>query len=194
MARQDDFSAELLPRDEDIERLCSVLSAGGIAAFPTDTVWALGCLAHDEAAAARLRALRGLPPGEGMVALVDGLEQLRRYVPYVSEKAANLIEYYTRPLTIVYENVQGIAPSVLHGDGTAAFRVVQRGMPLRLLRRLDCALVATQAPARGGRALEGVDAEMFDQIQAPTLSLPSTLIRIAPNGDLIFLRKGYLQQ
>src|SRR5438270_1839079 len=51
-------------------RSLHTLRAGGLVAFPTDTFYALGAAALDEAAVARVFAAKRRPPGEPVPVLV----------------------------------------------------------------------------------------------------------------------------
>ena len=49
--------------EQDIQRCLEVLQSGGLILYPTDTLWAIGCDATNEAAVARLRALKQIASG-----------------------------------------------------------------------------------------------------------------------------------
>ena len=60
--------------DGDAQRLQECVAGGGVAVFPTDTVYGLCCDPQDEAAARRLYALKGRPPARACAVMFFSLE------------------------------------------------------------------------------------------------------------------------
>lgn len=65
----------LAPGDAGIAEAAAFLRAGGLVAFPTDTVYGIGCRAGDEAALARLFEAKRRPAEKAVPILVASLEQ-----------------------------------------------------------------------------------------------------------------------
>ena len=63
-------------RTSDIEKAAGVLRAGGLVAFPTETVYGLGANAEDGAAVARVFHVEGRPPSPTLIVRIGGAEQL----------------------------------------------------------------------------------------------------------------------
>lgn len=105
-------------RDECIK----VLTSGGVAVIPTDTVYGLVCVAADKAAVAKLYSVkkRGPKPGPIIAASIDQLDDLgikRRYLTAVER-------FWPNPISIEIPH----SLSYLHlGTGRQAFRVVKDG-------------------------------------------------------------------
>ena len=66
------------------------LRAGGLVAFPTETVYGLGALATDADAVASVFALTGRPARNPLIVHVDGPELARSYCPRWSAGAQRL--------------------------------------------------------------------------------------------------------
>jgi L-threonylcarbamoyladenylate synthase len=65
----------LAPGDAGIAEAAAFLRAGGLVAFPTDTVYGIGCRVGDEAALARLFEAKRRPAEKAVPILVASLEQ-----------------------------------------------------------------------------------------------------------------------
>lgn len=130
---------------DDISEIVRLLEAGSIICYPTDTVWAIGCDATNEAAVARIAALKGEMPKKAYVVLVSGFEMLRQYAPKIHPRLETLLSYHTRPLTIVYEKTVGLAPGAKATDQTAAIRIAQDEFCQTLLQKFGKPLVSTIA-------------------------------------------------
>ena len=86
---------------DDISEIVQLLETGGLLCYPTDTVWAVGCDATNEASLERLAKLTGRKAGKGYVILVDSLQMLRRYVPEIHPRIQTLLAYHQRARTII---------------------------------------------------------------------------------------------
>ena len=127
----------------------SALEAGRLVIYPTDTVRALGCDATNAEAVARLIEIKERPEGTGFVSLVDSLDMLRHYVDYVHPRLQTLLAHHARPLTMIYPNVEGLAPGVAAADGSAAIRIASDPYCQALIGSFGRALVSSSANLRG---------------------------------------------
>src|SRR3954454_7475482 len=76
------------------------LAAGGLIAFPTETVYGLGADACNGEAIARLYAAKGRPSFNPLIAHVDSLETARRLAQF-NPDAQRLGAFWPGPLTLV---------------------------------------------------------------------------------------------
>ena len=92
-----------LERDrKNIEEAGRVLRAGGLVAFPTETVYGLGANALDEKAAARIYAAKGRPSDNPLIVHIAGREQLSSLVTEITETADRLMDaFWPGPMTPV---------------------------------------------------------------------------------------------
>ena len=125
------------------------LERGGLIVYPTDTVWGIGCDATNEAAVARVNAFKQRPPGKGLIVLVDSVAMLKHYVAYLHPRLQTLLDVHARPLSMVYPEVEGLAPGVLAADGSAAIRVTKDPYCRALIGSFGRPIVSTSANAAG---------------------------------------------
>lgn len=130
---------------DDISDISRLILSGGTLCYPTDTVWAIGCDATNEAAVARITALKGEPRQNGYVLLVSSIEMLKLYVPKIHPRLETLLSFHTRPLTIVYERSAGIPTYARAADGSVAIRVAQDEFCRTLIEAAGVPLVSTPA-------------------------------------------------
>ena len=101
-----------LPGDAiGVARAAELVAAGELVAFPTDTVYGIGCLAGDDAALGRLFAAKRRPLDKAVPWLVASLEVLatRGYRP--DERARLLAEaFWPGALTLVLAATTGGTP------------------------------------------------------------------------------------
>ncbi len=67
------------PEDEAVyERAAEIIRAGGLVAFPTETVYGLGADGMNEEAAAKIYAAKGRPSDNPLILHIADLESLDR--------------------------------------------------------------------------------------------------------------------
>lgn len=140
--------AMFLLRD-DISEIARLLEGGGVICYPTDTVWGIGCDATNEAAIARVSALKGRAPAKGYILLVSDIDMLKRYVPKIHPRLETLLSFHQRPLTVIYERNTGLLPAVKAPDGSVAIRVAQDEFCRELIEALGKPIVSTSANKSG---------------------------------------------
>src|ERR1700691_3610978 len=93
------------PAADAIARAAHILQAGGLVAFPTETVYGLGANALDPAAVAKIFAAKGRPGWDPLIVHVDSAEMLQRVAaipPELLEQTKALIDtFWPGPLTLL---------------------------------------------------------------------------------------------
>jgi L-threonylcarbamoyladenylate synthase len=142
-AVKSDHPAEVYPF------LCKLLRDGGVIAYPTETIYGLGCAAFNEAAVDRVRALKGIISERPFIILIPSFEWLTRLAVF-GEKVRRLCSsFWPGPLTLVLEASETV-PGFLLGEGrTIAVRHSPNVFVETLLRELDQPLVSTSANPQG---------------------------------------------
>jgi L-threonylcarbamoyladenylate synthase len=108
----------------------SLLRAGALVAFPTDTVYGLGCRAGDADALARIFEAKRRPPDKLVPILAASLEQARDLGYTVDDRARALAErWWPGALTLI------LAPSADVSAPTRGFRVPDHPITLELIRQ-----------------------------------------------------------
>lgn len=175
------------------------LKNGGTVLYPTDTVWGLGCDATNEEACQKILELKNRPEEKSFILLVDSFNMIERFVPEFHEICYDLADCAVKPLTIIYPNAKGLAPSVLAADGSVGIRITEDPNCLKLIRGLRKPLVSTSANLSGQPTPTSFDA-IDDSIKknvdfivkerlTEKMTTPSQIIKIGVNGDVKVLRK-----
>lgn len=137
------------PFADDIARCCETLRRGGIIIYPTDTIWGIGCDATRSDAVRKVFELKHRSDSKALITLVADTRQLERYVDGIPDVAYDLIEFSTKPLTIVYDRGVGLAPELLADDGSVGVRVASDDFCRELLRAFRKPIVSTSANISG---------------------------------------------
>lgn len=129
-----------------IAEAVAVLRAGGLVAFPTETVYGLGAHALDAAAVQRIFAAKGRPsfnPLIAHVADVAGAQALARAWPDAAERLARA--FWPGPLTIVLPKRAHVPDVLTAGLPAVAVRIPAHPVALALLRAAALPIAAPSA-------------------------------------------------
>ncbi len=159
---------------------------GGIALYPTDTIYGLGCDAYQTESLRRLLLLKGRSREKGMLVLIRSLPQLEELARSVPPEAGPLLRrFWPGPLTVLLEAHPRI-PTELQGEGgKVGIRWPSSSFLQTWLDLLQVPLVSTSANRSGQeydgspavlRRLFGAGVDLF--IDGGTLlpSRPSTVL------------------
>lgn len=175
------------------------LRNGGTLLYPSDTIWGLGCDATNDEACQKILDIKKRPENKSFILLVDDFPMIERYIPDFNEVCYDLADFAVKPLTIIYPNAKGLAPSVLAQDGSVGIRITKDPNCLKLIRGIRKPLVSTSANISGDPSptcfddihdsiKSGVDHMLMERLQEKMVK-PSQIIKIGLNGDVQIIRK-----
>jgi L-threonylcarbamoyladenylate synthase len=189
------------PSHEAIESAANIIRAGGLVAFPTETVYGLGADAASEAAVRRVFQAKGRPPDNPLIVHIATREMLARITTSVPEKASRLIEsFWPGPLTLVLSRSPSIPGIVSAGLSTIAVRMPRGRIALELIRASETAIAAPSANLSGRPSptrAEHVQADLSANIEMildggdTDVGIESTVIDMTADPPVI-LRPGWI--
>ncbi len=116
------------------------LRAGGLVAYPTETVWGLGADATSEAALSALRRWKGRGEDAPISVLVDAADALATLGCEPLDAAQRLAAaFWPGPLTLVLRCARRFAPGVARRDGAVGVRCSSHPVAADLATRLAAA-------------------------------------------------------
>lgn len=127
------------------------LRAGGLVAFPTETVYGLGADASSGEAVARLYAAKGRPAFNPLIAHVADPATARKLATFNDDAARLAAAFWPGPLTLVLPRATGCPVSELATAGldSIALRVPAHPVSLDILRAFGGPVVAPSANLSG---------------------------------------------
>ena len=146
------LTTEILPAGEAaVAQAARCLAAGGLVAFPTETVYGLGADATNPAAIARLYQAKGRPAFNPLIAHVDGLEAAHAIGQLGADAIALALAFWPGPLTLVVPRAPqcGVAELATAGLDTVALRVPAHPVARALLQAFGKPVVAPSANLSG---------------------------------------------
>ncbi len=152
------------PDEAELERAASVIRAGGLVAFPTETVYGLGADAMQESAVRKIFEAKGRPADNPLIVHVGRRGDVERVAEGVSEESSRLIErFWPGPLTLVLRRKAEVPAIVSAGLPTIAVRMPAGAIALELIRRAATPIAAPSAN-RSGRPSPTSAAHVSDDL------------------------------
>jgi L-threonylcarbamoyladenylate synthase len=185
--------------DSEIARAAAILRAGGLVAFPTETVYGLGADACSPAALGRMFAAKGRPSDHPVIVHLRTGEDLTRWsrdIPAVAQRLAE--HFWPGPLTLVLRRAAGVLDAVTGGQETVGLRTPSHPIAQRLLKAFGGGIAAPSAN-RFGRVspttAQHVRDELGDAVDmvldggACEVGIESTIVDLS-TGAPVLLRPG----
>lgn len=117
-----------------LEQALAALRAGGLVAFPTDTVYGVGALAFDNAAIEQIYLVKGRASEKAIPVLIGQVDDLVRVVETIPPAAQQLaMRFWPGPLTLVLPRHPDL-PSAISSTPTVGVRLPDHPVACALLR------------------------------------------------------------
>jgi L-threonylcarbamoyladenylate synthase len=153
----------------------ALLQAGKIIAYPTESVYGLGCDPLNEAAVLQLLALKKRALHKGLILIAADITQILPYIEITQVLQARWAEiqaHWPGPVTWVFPASEHVPPWICGDHRTVAVRVTAHP-------------VANQLCAQWGRPLVSTSANLAQQLPAKTAEavqaiFPATQVTVVP--------------
>ncbi|MBQ4536670.1 MAG: threonylcarbamoyl-AMP synthase [Lachnospiraceae bacterium] len=179
----------------------AVLQAGGLVAFPTETVYGLGGDALNPASSRKIYAAKGRPSDNPLIVHISRFEDLYALVKRVPEEAQKLAEaFWPGPLTMIFEKTDKVPYETSGGLETVAVRMPSNPIAQKLIAYAGGYVAAPSANTSGkpsptvARYVIEDMAGKIDMIVdggAGEIGLESTIVDLTVSPPQI-LRPGYI--
>ncbi len=158
-------TTKIIPENE-IAKASRILSNGGIIAFPTDTVWGIGCVVENSAAVEKIYKIKSREANKPLILLGSKLEYLLPFIEFLPDKAEELInKYLPGPLTLVLKKSNKTPGYITAGFDTVGIRIPDHPVFLELLDKAvkNHVLATTSANVSGKGSVASKD-EVIDAL------------------------------
>lgn len=126
------------PQPRLVRQAAEILRAGGIAAFPTDAAYSLGCRIGDADAVARIRAIREVDERHHFTLMCRDLSEIAIYARVDNAQFRLLKATTPGSYTFILEGTKELPRRILHPKRrTIGLRIPAHPLPLALLTELD---------------------------------------------------------
>ena len=187
-----------------IDRAARLIADGELVAFPTETVYGLGARADDDAAVAKIFAMKGRPVGHPLIVHVADRAGASRFAANLPPVAERLIDaFWPGPLTVIVDRLPDVAAAAAGGQTTIGLRCPAHPLAHALLLKageLGVPGIAGPSANRFGKVSPTSAAHVVEELGADLLVLDGGPARLGiesaivdcSSGRPVLLRPGVL--
>ena len=186
---------------EALQRAGSIIRAGGLVAFPTETVYGLGGDGLNPDSSRKIYAAKGRPSDNPLIVHVAEMSAVEEIVEEVPEAAYRLAQaFWPGPLTLIMEKNDRVPYETTGGLDTVAIRMPSNKIALELIRQSGGYIAAPSANTSGRPSptlashcredLSGKIEMIIDGGQVG-IGLESTIIDLTSQTPMV-LRPGFI--
>lgn len=192
------ISSNLVENAQIFARAGEILRAGGLVAFPTETVYGLGGNALDPTAASKIYAAKGRPSDNPLIVHIAQIEEAEKYCKTNSMYYKLAEKFLPGPLTVILPKRDCIPFNVTGGLDTVAIRLPADENARFLISAAGVPIAAPSAnrsgkpsPTTAKHVLDDMDGriEMIIDGGECSIGLESTIVKI-DEDHLTVLRPG----
>ena len=186
----------------EVRRAAQILRAGGLVAFPTETVYGLGADAASEKAIARLYAVKRRPVDHPVIVHFASADDAFGWAAAVPPPARELAkEFWPGPLTLILKRSARAKNFVTGGQDTVGLRVPSHPVAHELLSLFGGAVAAPSAnrfgrvsPTTAAHVREdlGKDVDLVLEGGPSEVGIESTIVDLS--GGAVLLRPGHVSK
>jgi tRNA threonylcarbamoyl adenosine modification protein (Sua5/YciO/YrdC/YwlC family) len=187
------------PAPRKIQQAVDILHAGGVAAYPTDSIYALGCALEARDAIERIYRAKGMAKHQRLALICPDLSSASEFAMF-SQTAFRLAQrIFPGPYTLVLPATRAVPRTLTdHKRRTVGIRVTSHPIAQALARGLGRPLLTSSAIAAGDgepcrdaeEVLEAFGKFVDVVVDAPqTPAEPSTVLEV-DGDDVHLLRQG----
>jgi tRNA threonylcarbamoyl adenosine modification protein (Sua5/YciO/YrdC/YwlC family) len=133
------------PQERLINRVCEVLEAGGLIAYPTDTFYGIGCDLYNKRGIQHIYRLKNRPLKKPFSFLCDSLKEISRYALVSNYAYKTMKRLLPGPYTFVLEGTRVVPKIMLTKRKTVGIRVPDNKICLAILKTFGRPVISTSA-------------------------------------------------
>jgi tRNA threonylcarbamoyl adenosine modification protein (Sua5/YciO/YrdC/YwlC family) len=147
------------PEPRKIARAVQALRSGEAIAYPTDTVYGLGCAITEKRAIDALYAMKQMERAQPLALVVPDLSGIARFAVVQDFHYRFIKHLVPGPYVFILEATREVPKLLMMKRKTIGIRVPDHPIPLALARELGAPIISTTAshPAEGDEAIQDPD-------------------------------------
>jgi L-threonylcarbamoyladenylate synthase len=182
----------------NINQIKKVLSSGGVVIYPTETVWALGCISVDKKAVDKIYQIKKRKQLSPLISLLANYQDVEYFAEKIDFRATELKISIDNPPTIIYPNCKKKLQHLSNDLNEIAFRVTPLDFLKKIIKLIDSPLTSTSANISGQKNpvnFKDIDKSIIDSVDLilnfdiNLSGKASSIIKINQKGEIQYIRK-----
>jgi tRNA threonylcarbamoyl adenosine modification protein (Sua5/YciO/YrdC/YwlC family) len=184
------------PEPRKIKRAVEALRDGEVIAYPTDTVYGLGCDLFNKKAVDRLYQIKGMPRTQQLAFVCRDIAEINKYAVVHDREFRTLRKFLPGPFCFILNATREVPKIVQNNRKQVGVRVPNHAVAQALVEELGHPIISSTA-ARPGAVPHVDPSEIDDDFPGMPLILdggpggllPTTIIDLS-GEDILIVREG----
>lgn len=173
------------------------IKAGQIIVYPTETVWAIGCISTNKKSVERIYKIKERSPNLPFINIIDSYINISKYVNNFEHFNLDILKNEEKKSTIIYPNCKNKYDFISSQDNEIAFRITPVKELKKIIYLIKAPLVSTSANISGepfAKTLNEISQSILDKVdlvlkfEIKSTGKPSSIIKIN-NGQIEYIRR-----
>ena len=188
---------------KELKKAAQLIKQGGIAIFPTETVYGIGANGLDESAIKKLYQIKQRPLSKPISLLVNSIDMINSITENITKEEYSLIKkFMPGPLTIILKKKKIIPDILTANSDTVGIRMPENEISLKLIEYAGVPIATSSANISGQESNTKVNenlkelkekVDVFIDGGESKISIASTVVQIV-NGSPKILREGIITE
>lgn len=183
--------------ESNAKEVSDIIKAGGIIAFPTDTIYGFGVISDNIDAFNRLVSVKNRPNDKPFTLMCCSIEQIKEYA-YINNKEEKFLnKFLPGKLTVVLHIKKGHPHQIDLGTGFIGIRIPQDPFVIDFISKCEKPILvpsankACEPPCKNSDEIIKIFKDEIDGVVKGEClnNIPSTVIKL-DNGKIELLREG----
>jgi len=141
------------PPQRKIDRVVELLQRGGVIAYPTDTIYGIGCDITNKKAIERIYQIKQKPRHRPFSFICSDLKNISQYAKVSNYAYKTMRRLLPGPYTFILQGSNQVPKMMLTKRKTAGIRVPDNPICMALINALGHPIISTSAATREGELL-----------------------------------------
>ncbi|MBN2645330.1 MAG: threonylcarbamoyl-AMP synthase [Desulfuromonadaceae bacterium] len=137
------------PQPRLIRQVVDCLNSGGVIAYPTDTIYGLGCDIFNKKSLQRIYQIKQRDPRKPFSFICSDLSEVSRYAQVSNQAFKIMKRHLPGPYTFVLDATREVPELLMTKQRTVGVRIPDNPIALEIVRQLGHPLVTTSANVTG---------------------------------------------
>ncbi len=136
--------------DTQLNQAIQCLKSGGVIAYPTESVYGLGCDATDLESVSRILKIKKRDPDKGLILLVSDIQQASRFIiPLTEQQIAKLNQPSAHAITWLLARNRAVSTLITGTHSKLAVRVTTHPIAKMLCEGFGSPIISTSCNLHG---------------------------------------------
>lgn len=183
--------------NQNLDSISEILNNGGLMIYPTETIWAIGCISTNPKSVDKIYKLKKRKKDAPFINIIDDFSKIDKYVDPIDEELFNFIKENKSDHTIIYPNCKKQYNYLANNSNEIAFRVTPLSNLKEIMEMIDKPLISTSANISGepfAKSFDKISSDLLNSVdvilnfEVESTGNPSSIIKIN-NGQIEYLRR-----